>query len=190
MRVVVGIDPSLRRTGICWMRGGKVEGWNEIRPDQPDLLSSFSHIEGHLHDLMWDWRVHEDEPPLFGIEKQLSVGGHTSSLMFAVQMLVLGVIKTNFPDVNLVHPLPIQLKSYIKKRSDIKGKATASEIVRAALATDDFSNYPGRISQHVADAYFLAKAAEEALAGTWVYNLSKKEIPIHPWKLIGGVAQK
>jgi len=190
MRVVVGIDPSLRRTGICWLRGGKVEGFKEIQPKQPDLLSSFYHIEGSLLDLMWEWRTHEDEPPLFGIEKQLSVGGHTSSLMFAVQMLVLRVIRSTFSDVYLVHPLPVQLKSYIKKRSGIKGKATASEIVRAALATDDFSNFSGRISQHVADAYFLAKAAEEALAGTWVYNLSRKEIPIHPWGLIGGVVQK
>jgi len=172
------------------MRGGKVEGFNEIQPKEPDLLSSFSNIEGHLHDLFWDWRVNEDEPPLFGVEKQLSIGGHTSSLMFAVQMLVLRVIKTNFPDVFIAHPLPVQLKSYIKKRSTITGKATASEIVRAALATDDFSNFTGRISQHVADAYFLAKLAEEALEGTFVYNLSRKEIPIHPWKLIGGVAQK
>jgi len=190
MRVVVGIDPSLRRTGICWLRGGKVEGWNEIQPEQPDLLSSFSHIEGHLHDLFWEWRVHEDEPPLFGVEKQLSVGGHTSSLMFAVQMLVLRVIKTNFPDVYIAHPLPIQLKSYIKKRTDIQGKATAGEIVRAAKASGDFVNYEGRFSQHVADAYFLAKLAEEALEGTFEYNLSKKEIPIHPWKLIGGKVQK
>lgn len=80
--------------------------------------------------------------------------------------------------------MPIQLHSYIQKKFGISTK-TKSSIVKGFK--DLIKADPRlRVSQHCADAYFLARLAKDVIEGNWRYNLPSKESPLVPWKIING----
>jgi len=181
MNTFVGIDPAQRHTGLCLLQPGVKPQFYEIKTTR-DLLSSVQHIRGSLQDWLGG-RVDPDET-VFGVEKQLSKGGHMSALLFFVQMTVLEVIQEFFEtkEPRIVMPLPIQLMSYMKKRHMVP-ISSAADIVGHFKDTYDHKE---RISQHCVDAFYLAQMAKEVYAGQYSYPLPSKEQPLVPWRTING----
>lgn len=174
---MIGIDPSLRHTGLCFLQGAEAIFY-EIKTEGLDVLSATRKIKKEFL-LFW-----AEEAALSDvcIEKQLSVGGQSSALMFYVQMAILEVIAENGPTRAVLMPMPIQLQSYVKKRH-----ACPSPEGRALVKHfQETCNHPKRISQHCVDAYYLARLGQDVLAGVWRYNLPSNEQPLTPWKTVNG----
>lgn len=169
----VGIDPGQRHTGLCFLTEAGPE-FHEIKPENEDILSCLTKVRADLTKWLYD---KGSNPTLIAIERQLSVGGQSSSLLFAVQMTILDVV-TRFSGMpaTLVMPLPIQLQSYIKKRhgGDISSARATVEHFRQQL------KWERRISQHCVDAYYLARLAKDVHEGTWEYKLPSKEAKLFP----------
>lgn len=178
----LGVDPSLRHTGLCLLRGAETR-FAEIKPQKQDVLSATQELRIGLRKVLVDWGLTQKEPALIAIEKQLSTGGSSSALMFHVQLVVLEELKPLFAvkGVELVFPLPVQLKSYLQHQGI--GTDRKSQVVRAAKTAIGVET---RLSSHCAEAYYLAQLAQEVSKGKWQYNLPRKEIPLVPWKIKNG----
>lgn len=174
---VVGIDPSQRHTGVCFLtEAGPF--FTEIKTGTEDVLTSSQSLRRHLRSFL---REHNAQNAVFCIEKQLSVGGNSSSLMFHMQMNVLEVVRQLSPSPVLIMPLPVQLQSYIRRRHGCENPKSATQVVAAAKRA---LNLKGRFSQHLADAYFLGILARDVLAGTWSYKKPSREQPLVPWEIV------
>lgn len=188
MKYIVGIDPSQRHTGLCFMnRKDSSEPslrFHEIKTDGLDVLSSKLKIYDDLHQ--WMNNLDKEFPikknVIFAVEKQLSVGGHTSPLLFYIQMSILEVIKERDSDPVLIMPLPIQLKSYMKRRHGV-------DITNATTIVRDFkmkNNFSGRISQHCVDGFYMALLGKDVFEGSHTYKLPSKEFRLTPWEIKNG----
>lgn len=176
---LVGIDPGQRHTGLCLLtEAGPV--FHEIRTGEEDVLTSLRTIRAELISWRMTHSLHAGNTT-FAMEKQLSVGGQSSSLMFAVQMTILDVI-TPSDGIKIVSPLPIQLVSYLKKVHNID-TTSASSIVKSFQTQ---LNWKKRISQHCVDAYYLARLAQDVLAGKWEYKLPSNEQKLFPGTTLNG----
>lgn len=171
---VVGIDPGQRHVGLCLLNGAETL-FHEIKTDKQDVLTSIVTIESQLDNFLTSKGLNPGTT-LFAIERQLSVGGQSSSLMFCMQMTILKQICMNWKDVQLVMPLPVQLRSYIKKvhGGDI---SSARATVKHFQTT---TRWKQRISQHCVDAYYLARLAQDVKAGKWEYKLPSNEAQLFP----------
>jgi hypothetical protein len=121
------------------------------------------------------------------MEKQV-VGGHSSLLLFYVQMAILATIKgfMTVKPVEIVMPLPIQLHSYMKKMHGID-YASKSTIVAGFKRNHSSQSWAQkRISSHLVDAYYLARLGNHVRAGKWRYKLPSNEEPLVPWKIMNG----
>jgi len=173
----VGIDPSLRHTGLC-LREGAEFLFDEIKTGKQDVLTSCKQIRADFRAFL---KKHGASNAIFCIEKQLSVGGKSSSLMFHCQMNMLELIKETGA-TQIVMPLPIQLQSYVKKRHGAPA-ADGDPYVKHFQAT---MNWPHRISIHKVDGYYLTRLGEDVVNKKWRYNLVSAEQALHPWGTING----
>lgn len=185
MHRVIGIDPSQRHTGLADVCPGSHPAFHEIKPTG-DMLSSARQIVAELEEFL-EQNAHPST--LYAIEKQLSVGGQSSSLMFYMQMTVLDTIgrfvveKFQVKPV-FVMPLPIQLKSYMKKAHGFN-IAKPSTIVASFKKKYDGAEWAqGRISQHKVDAFMVALLAMDVMEGDWSYPLPSKEAALIPWEIV------
>jgi len=173
----LGIDPGLRHTGVCLLQTGADPLFYECKPYALNVLTACSELREGLGKFI----QREVGPPVIvSVEKQLSVGAYSSSLMFHVQMAVYEVLELSLCEFGLVAPLPVQLKSYMRKERGV-------DITNATSIVASFKeSHPEctRISQHCVDAYYLAKLARDVLAGRWTYRLPSKEMALHPWEII------
>jgi len=184
MQSVIGIDPSQRHTGLASLCSGSVPVFHEIQPTT-DILTSGRQIEQELTLFL----SKEATPDTFySVEKQLSVGGQSSSLMFYVQMVVLNTVgrfvQENFKkEPVFVMPLPIQLKSYMKKVHgfDISKPSTIVQSWKKKHSGAPWAQ--GRISQHKVDAFMVAELALDVMKGSFSYKKPQKEAPLIPWEI-------
>lgn len=178
MTEIVGIDPSQRHTGLCLLReAGPI--FHEIKTEDQDVLTSAGTLRRELRTFL---RENKAEKAIICMEKQLSVGGQSSTLLFHMQMNVLEVVKQFNDDPTLIMPLPIQLISYIKKKHG--GDTTSAGTIVAHFKNT--TGWKGRISQHCVDGYYLARLGKDVLSGVWSYKLPSKEAPLHPWRTTNG----
>lgn len=178
----IGIDPSLRHTGICYLKENSRPIFHEIQPKSKDILSAAEELRNGIGGIRTSFPMILRSTLVVSLEKQLSIGAHTSALMFYIQMVVLETLNENFVNFQLVMILPVQLKSYMRTMANVDIR-NATTIVRS------FKNnmgYQGRISQHCVDAYYLARAAKDVQEGRWSYKLPSKEQPLHPWDILHG----
>ena len=176
----IGIDPSQRHTGLCVLRNSG-PSFFEIQPDQPNILECMDQLSNEFSSwLCQNYRTGDQ----ICIERQLSMGGQMSSLMFLVQMVVLSCIKRHAPlqEMRLVMPLPIQLKSYMSKVHGIDTKKK-SYIVAAFKEQLSWSE---RISSHKVEAYYLARLAEDVLLGRWQYKIPSRETNLFEGTILNG----
>ena len=185
MQRAIGIDPSQRHTGIAILENGSRPAFYEIK-GKGDILSCALQIRQELTDIL---STEANEGTLYCVEKQLSVGGHSSSLQFYIQMIVLETIgqfvfEKYELDPVFVMPLPVQLKSFMQKAHDMRTK-TKTEIVESWKEKyQEFDWAQGRISSHKVDAFCLANMGLEIMDLNWEYKLPTKEAPLIPWEII------
>ena len=152
----------------------------DVKPEWGwDLLTSLNWIEDELTSFI---EKHRDANTVICLERQLSVGGQSSSLMFSVQMSVLRALQDMRLTDKVVMPLPTQLKSYIKKVHGVDPKSKSVIVSRMK----ELTGIQGRVSSHKADAYFLARAARDVMLGRWQYKIPSKEIQLFPGEILNG----
>jgi len=177
----LGVDPSLRHVGLCLLKPGGGFLFEEVKAEG-DVLTAGKLIRKSVIAFIRQ----AEGPTTFCPEKQLSVGGSSSSLMFYCQMMIFEAILHCDPNPTVINPLPIQLQSYVRKQ--IK-----SPEVEGQRYVDHFKEtvgYQKRISVHCVDAYYLARLGQDVCNGTWRYNLPSKEQPLTPWKTINDKEQR
>jgi len=176
----IGIDPSQRHTGLCLLEEAGPSFW-EISPKHDNVLDCLDQTTDELAS--WLAR-NSGKDTLICIERQMSKGGQMAPLMYCVQMVVISTIKRHRPlmDLELVLPLPIQLKSYMTKIHglDISSKSTIVAGFREKLSWEP------RISSHKVDAYYLAQLAKDVFLGSWQYKLPSKEAKLFAGTVING----
>lgn len=176
----IGIDPSKRHTGLCLLVGTEPLFW-EIRPKYDNVLDCLGQTSEELASwLCKNYRTND----LICMERQMSIGGQMAALMFCVQMGVLSTIKHYAPleEMKLVMPLPIQLKSYMKKVHNL-------DITSKAAIVAGFKQKTGwekRISSHKVDAYYLALLAKDVSLGSWQYKIPSKESKLFEGTILNG----
>lgn len=175
--MIIGIDPSQRHTGVCILGEDlKISKAYDIKTGDLSILDSVNHLRLGLRDLF-----KEHPTATYSVEKMMP-SARSGALLFYVQMALLEELVLSNPAPKLVHPLPIQLKSFmIKKFGFDPGTKTA--IVEAAKK---HTGYVGRMSSHMADAYFLARMADAVINHRYSYPLSKVELQLFTWKVING----
>lgn len=182
MRQYIGVDPSVRHTGIIILDdNAKVLRTAEIQTGDMPLLDALGHIRKEFRS--WTQNNVNSEQDIFAIEKMMPTARSGPSL-FVVQMLLLGLLEELYGQdtPKLVHPLPVQLKSYLKK---VGGEVPPNKTAIVNLYKKETGNTQ-RVSSHIADAYFLARMARDVVAGRYAYQLSVKELPLTSWRPISG----
>lgn len=176
----IGIDPSLRHTGLCLLSEGAEPLFYEIKTLAPDILSAGWELEGELKQ----W-LKRSVPPfrfLLGQEKML-ISGWSSNTLFHVQMIVLKMVQAHCEGIEYPFtcmPLPVQLKAYMRDMHKVSIKDKTS-IVRSFKEQTGIKG----MSSHCAEAYYLARLVRDVYEGRWSYKLSK-DLPIIPWEVLGG----
>ena len=137
------------------------------------MLKFISRLDSIFSDLWCSDLVVSLERPI-----NSSVSG---PILFSVQMFVYRFLFENGFDGKIVNPLPVQLKSYMKK-AGVEDISCKSGVVRACRQRTGL----GRISSHEADAYFLALMAREVVLGTYKYKRPTDKVGIHSLEVIYG----
>jgi hypothetical protein len=180
MPLILGIDPSLRHTGLCLKDGNNLT-FHEIKTKSLDVLSASELIREEFFKFVEETGCSNCS---VSMEKQLSVGASYSSLMFHVQMNMLQAIKLQWvKPFNLIMPLPVHLLSYLKRVYGLKPSREASPVVKLFKET---TLYQDRVSVHCVDAYYLAEIGEKIIRGEHSYNKPKKEKNLTPWRILDG----
>jgi len=176
----IGIDPSQRHTGLCILSDAG-PSFFEIKPTHDNILECMDQLSDEFSSWLAKNYLSGDQ---ICIERQLSMGGQMSSLMFLVQMVVLSCIKRHAPleEMRLVMPLPIQLKSYITKMHGIETKSKSSIVAGFKKQL----NWNERISSHRVEAYYLARLAKDVLLGRWQYKLPSRETNLFEGTILNG----
>lgn len=180
--MILGIDPGLRHTGLCLLDDGHDPVFTELQPYPRDVLAAVVDLKLHLKATF----LQLPHNTVIAMEKQLSVGGQSSSLLFYVQMAIAETIWEWAAHGSILYkmvmPLPVQLNSYMKK---VHGVSTenATAVVRSFKKA---TGYGGRISVHCVDAYYLAKMGQDVVNGKWSFPLPSKEMPLFPWSVTHG----
>lgn len=191
MSVIIGVDPSQRHTGLVALSTvvGSTPRFSEIQP-KDSILASGLQIKAEFIAWVRLMKVtFPGEDLIFSIEKQLPVGGQTSALQFYIQLCVLegiGQFINTEKRQEVVMPLPVQLRSYMRKRHNVDITSASSGV---ASFKDQYKNEPWmvgltRISQHKVDAFYLAKLAEDVMAGYWKYKLPSRDLRVVPWGIL------
>ena len=183
-RAVVGIDPSLRHTGLALHREGEADVYYEIKTDNLSVLASQEVIREELadgvrgllgRDLTGSRRV------VWSIERQLPQGAVNGWLTMVAMLTVCAAIDNlSLPgQPAMVAPYPNQLKSYIKK---VHGVSTGTK----NLIRQGHKKITGGklVSSHKAEAWFLTRMAKDVLNGKWTYGQSPTAPRLFSWPII------
>ena len=179
--IFIGIDPSQRHTGICIMRTPEDYVLSQIDTTvKDDLATSVKIIRRELRKgLFGDTEIPFDQYA-FGIERMIP-GAMTSPLMFAVQTIVYDEILDFFGEYvpSFTTPYPVQLKAYMSRHHgvDIKNKKTGIIQGYKRITGDE-----ARVSSHRAEAYFLARMAQDVIEGRWSFKQKPQKLRMFPWE--------
>lgn len=181
--IFLGVDPGLRKTGLARYEEGQPIEFQEISTNASNLLGETAEIRAGFRN----WLNSKDGRPFwFTMERQLSTGGESAALMFHVQMLLLEEFEDwtqqqiYEPKVSL--PLPVQLRSYMKRRWNVD-LTNGTSVVKSYK---EITKRPGRISKHCVDAFFLTQMGKDIFSGNFHYKLPTKELTLVPWEILNG----
>lgn len=154
MAKILGIDPALNHVGICFWSDTKVRVQTnhamESMSQFEKMMFQVSYLRALL-DLERDTEYVGIEQPYVSSSNNRIGGGHQSANMWAIYCLMLAEIRAR--KIPCVMFNITQLHSLIIRKRDI----TKTMIV--SKAKEEQPSF-GRIDQHSADAYFVAKNAE------------------------------
>lgn len=182
-RAVVGIDPSLRHTGLALHREGEADVYHEIKTGSLSVTESLAQIRTEL--VGWvasQIPVRELHTGIvWAIERQLPQGEVngwlTVSSMLAVCSSIALLSEPEQPV--MIAPYPNQLKSYITR---VHGVRTGS---KNQIRQGHKKITGGKlVSSHKAEAWFLTQMAVSVLAGEWKYEQSPTAPRLFPWPIV------
>ncbi len=200
--VYIGVDPSLRHTGLCLIRGAEDPVFSQIDTKKLDLTSSIQQIQMDLTFFLDEELGYptKEQQIYWCIEKQIPVGASMSSMMYTIQAVILSTIydwyRNNWPkkyldagiegrDLKFIMPAPSQLRKYLRDVHEApvkKAKDTKAFFIEQ-------TGYKGVISEHKIDAYYMAKLGQDVIAGNFSYPMNvgkKKTTPLLPWAILNG----
>lgn len=201
--LVVGIDPSLRHTGLALDRGpGQPPVYHEIKTGSIPVVEAVRFIRAELTEWLCGLGLdremeqlrHPVRPPgkariVWALEQQMAQADVNGWLMLTVQVAVCEVIQAqSVGQVQMVAPYPNQLKAYIRRAHGVNPR-TKSEIrygQRRILRERVKSGEVPLVSSHKAEAWFLTQLARDVLAGRWSYKQSPVKVKVFPWQIIRG----
>jgi len=183
---ILGIDPAKNHTGLALLdQSGRFLKFEQFNgKGEPDILAATKLVAQSFAAYLR--KVAPAGRTLYCMEKQLSVGGQMSALQFYVQMRLLEEIDFHDARACLVFPLPVQLKSYMRRRYGVLNTGVASERVQAVRKRVSPDPPVGRISQHKADGWFAARLGWEVVKGTWSYKPPSKEQKLTNLRILYG----
>lgn len=180
----IGIDPSLRHTGLCLLEydGKKFKYYTSEVETSEDILTSAKKLRAEVR--LWLRGTSEVDEVIFGMEK-MPASTITSPLLFYVQMILMEEVEDRFlnKEPQMIHPLPVQLKAYLRDMWGVDLSKGKTGIVQRFKTLTGFAK---RISQHRVEAYFLAHMARHVSIGEFQLKLSERELPLTPWRMMGG----
>jgi Holliday junction resolvasome RuvABC endonuclease subunit len=176
--MIIGIDPSQRHTGICVLSDTDpmlIAETREIKTEELPILDSVRKIRVEIGELFGQY-----PDAVYSMEKMMPTAT-AGALLFYVQMAILEELESR-TSKKLIHPLPVQLRSYVRRVTGIlpQNKTQTVELAKRA------SGYTKRMSSHIADAYFLARMGKAVVDGMYEYKLSRGELPLLSWEVLGG----
>lgn len=177
---VVGIDPAIRHSGLCFFKPGAEPQFRQVNTDtNQDMVTSVDEVEAEFTKLFTQMAGKVD---VFAMERQLSVGAQSSAMQYLAQVTIMRLAWNILKPKHVVLPLPGQIISYARQ---VLGFSTgsASQIVRSFK---EFTGHEGRISQHCVDGWLAARLALDVLAGKWEYKLPSKEVQLFPGIITNG----
>jgi len=166
--VILGLDLAFRNSGFCLIDDvGNVEQLSLLKTEG-DLVKVLSIIRPLLREYL-------SNPLLKGVSLERPINTSVSGpLLTVIQVMALEVITESGFDGFFVNPLPIQLRSYLKRFRCINPeskKAVVSAFVRDTGRL--------KVSDHEADAYYLAQFARAVFNGHWAYNPPSDKVQFH-----------
>lgn len=175
--MILGIDPSLRHTGVTLLSGDSLVVFTgEVKTTDAAILTSTRALRRDLQKVFSEVKKLAPGGLDFSMEQMMPTAS-SGALLFHVQMLILESIEDTFGRVMIHHPLPVQLKSYIKKVS--KGPIESkTDIVNSFR---ELSGVQGRVSSHIADAYFLARLGQDVSRGRFAFKPPSKGYKLMDW---------
>lgn len=184
--LVVGIDPSLRHTGLVLERRGRAPIYHEIKTGSAPVVGAL----GTLREGFRIWLAKHEVPTrgaLWAIERQMAQAEGNGWLMMLAQTAVCEVIAdVARPPVLMVAPYPNQLKAYISRVHGVKvGTKTQIRQGHRRLLRLQFSDAK-LVSSHKAEAWFLAQMARDVVEGRWSYEQSTTKPLLFPWPILRG----
>jgi len=186
--IYLGIDPSKRHIGLALSKDEVSPPLlKEISPTERDLLNAVRTLRIELFAFLRE-NMSETDDLVVGIEKQ-GMGGESALTMFVSQMACFEVLsKVTKGKVTIVWPLPIQGKSYMKKKHGVDTDSKSST-VRSWAATFGQLYPKKRYSNHCVEAFYFMKMAKDVVEGRFSYRPPSQEDPtvIIPFKVEYGV---
>ena len=187
--LVVGIDPSLRHTGLALDRKGQPPVYHEIKTGAATVPEAI----GILREEFAAW-LHEVVGPtadvVWALEQQMAQADINGWLMMLTQCAVCEVIHgSTVRPVQMVAPYPNQLKAYIKRMHGVStGSKTEIRYGHQRIIRDLVqSEKVPLVSSHKAEAWFLTQLARDVLDGQWSYKQSPLKVRVFPWPILRGV---
>lgn len=180
--ITIGCDPSIRHTGLCFLRGAEAPVYHEIQTGKLDVTEANRELRLQMEGFLQDYTdTAKDFELVLGIERQMAQAAVNGWLMMVSMVAVCEAVQDRFPEVRLVAPYPNQLKAYISGRYRVK-TGTKTQIRNGHRKL----NGGKLVSSHKAEAWFLAKMAGDVLAGNWSYNQSPTKPDVFPWPIMRG----
>lgn len=188
---IIGIDPSLRHTGVCVRN-----------TTDPNNLYTYEVKTGKLPVIESAWAVTDELTTFLNtinqyiwpastvlcIERQIpNAPGSSAAIQFYMYLQVIETLDCYFNYLRekfIITPFPMQLKKYMRVKHEVK------EVSRKQSIIDRYKELTGRYnSSHIAESWFMTCMAEDILKKNWTLPMDKSVIryKIFPegWKIYG-----
>lgn len=166
--ISIGVDPSLRHTGICWIDEKDYSPhFLELKTEGLSIIDALITVQRQwqgIVDAFYKNRV------VFVVERQVPQA-RMGAWMCTSMAVVLMQIKNFAPRSKIYLPYPVQLKSYMRKLG--VDTSTKSSIVQSYK---DEHNESGRVSSHKVEAFYLARMGQDIQQGAYHFRQPKKEV--------------
>lgn len=154
--------------------------YGELQTGTLPVLSAIQKMQAEFSSWLHQNRVHHNLGRIaWGVERQMPQGDVNGWLMMVAMLAIFQVIEeVSRDEVTMVAPYPNQLKSYIRQVHSVpigskqQIRRGHSKLTKGKL-----------VSSHKAEAWFLARMAQDVLDGRWSFDQSATRPKLAPWKL-------
>lgn len=176
---IIGIDPSVRSTGLVHLSGSGVFQSSTVLKTNSDILSSVRLVKRGVRSFITEVSSNPVDL-LIGMEKPIQTS-FSGPILLHIFLSILEVVE-DLGVKQVCIPLPVQLRSYMNHILGFTPE-NKTQVVEAFKALSGVSY---RVSQHEGDAYFMARMVLDCSRGNFKYKESKEKVPYHSLSEITG----